>query len=162
MTAAEFQIAAASLRSTEPVSGVSLDSYVKCRVNGELVHQFPEEQQQLTEEKAAPDADSKQPFCVRYRWLRSPDTAETGKDHVCHIHPDRPSTYFCGFWKSEYSMYGYPFADACHCSLDCFQRNWKLQLTYWEKAQAAKRQSNEGVRKLLPHCMCAKLNCDLT
>jgi hypothetical protein len=139
----DFSIASASLRSTEPVSGVSLDSYVKCRKNGDILHQFCEEE---TVESSQVDFNSS--FAVRYRWLRSPDTAETGKGHVCHIHPDRPAAYNCGFWKSEYSMYGYPFSDACHCSLDCFQRNWKLQLTYWEKAQTAKQQNAEGTTSI--------------
>lgn len=131
-------IVSAQLRSCDPASGVTLDSYVKCRRDSEVLHTFPEEEA-LDGRSGGRDA-----FAVRYRWLRSPDTAESGKGHVCHIHPDRPGAYYCGFWKSEYSLYGYPFSDACHCSLDCFQRHWKLQLTYWEKAQAAKQQSLEG------------------
>lgn len=131
-------IVSASLRSCDPASGVTLDSYVKCRRDSEVLHTFPEE------ETLDARSGSRDAFAVRYRWLRSPDTAESGKGHVCHIHPDRPGSYYCGFWKSEYSLYGYPFSDACHCSLDCFQRHWKLQLTYWEKAQNAKQQSLEG------------------
>lgn len=151
----DLSIATVSLASKEPVSGVSLDAYVKCRRNGETVHSFQEEDG--TEPLSA---DPASPFGVRYRWLRSPDTAENGKRHVCHIHPERPGAYYCGFWKSEYSAYGYPFSDACHCSLECFQRSWKLQLTYWEKAQAAKQAAAEGAASLkqccfrvgCPHC----------
>lgn len=136
----ELIIASASLRSTEPVSGVSLEGYVKCLKDGQPLPRFPEE---LSIDPA--NADPTSSLAVRYRWLRSPDTVENGKGHVCHIHPERPGSYYCGFWKSEYSAYGYPFSDACHCSLDCFQRNWKLQMTYWEKAQAAKYAATEGV-----------------
>jgi hypothetical protein len=135
-----LSIATAQLRSGEPVSGVTLETYVKCRKDNEVLHHFIEEEA-IDQTHAVRRHD----FAVRYRWLRSPDAAETGKGHVCHIHPDRPVSYYCGFWKSEYNNYGYPFSDACHCSLDCFKRHWKLQLAYWEKAQNAKKQSLESV-----------------
>lgn len=140
-TMRDFAIASAQLRSTEPVSGVRLESYVKCRVASETVHQFAEEQ---TGDAASTD------FAVRYRWLRSPESADAANEQVCHIHPDRPGAIYCGFWKSEYSLYGYPFSDACHCSIECFQRNWRLQLTYWEKVQSAKQLASAGSSPLLP------------
>ena len=137
----EFSITSAQLRSSEPVSGCSIVSYVKCRVNGDVVNQFAEEE---TSEAGQSDMQ----YAVRYRWLRSPETSETGQRHNCHIHQNRPGKYYCGFWKSEYSMWGYPFSDACHCSIECFRRHFHLHLQYYENVQTRRKQVADGERPL--------------
>jgi hypothetical protein len=142
-----FSIASAQLPAGEaPVFGVPLEPYVKCRTNNDVVHHFVEE-----EVLDASTNDSGTGFAVRYRWLRSPDAAENGRGHVCHIHPDRPAAYCSGFWRSEYGNYGYPFSHACHCSLECFKQHWRMQLEYYQRAQEAKEQNAEGATISVRH-----------
>ena len=139
-----LSIASVQLQVREPVAGVTLEAYIKCEgAQGAPVNWDGDEADQ-------PAADPA--FAVRCRWFR----ACVGDDRVtcstnCHFHPDRPATFYCGFWRTELSSYGYVYAHACHCSLECFAEHFQVQREYWERAHDAKKQSADGT-PLNEHC----------
>lgn len=138
---AHLSIASVQLQVREPVAGVTLEAYVKCE--GGLVNWDEDEADQ-------PFSESSSSFAVRCRWFRACVSDDrVSSSSVCHFHPDRPATFYCGFWRTELSSYGYVYAHACHCSLECFTEHFQVQRAYWERAHVAKKQSADGARRIL-------------
>jgi hypothetical protein len=144
------------LQVREPVAGVTLEAYVKC--DGTQAGLMLWDDDELDQGPVDPSAH----FAVRCRWFRAnvSDDRVTSSS-VCHFHPDRPAAFYCGFWKTELSSYGYMFAHACHCSLECFAEHFQVQRAYWERAHDAKLQSAEGtylkLRLETNHFLCLHL-----
>lgn len=133
------RIGSVQLQVREPVAGVTLDVYVRF-AGGPVLGSKNSEDQTL---ETLGDCSGEQTL-LRYRWYRASDTDHRVDSTVyCHIHPSRPAAFYCGFWKSELSSYGYLFPHACHCSLKCFQEHFQLQRRFWEKAQSAKKNTSE-------------------
>lgn len=142
---ASLSIASVQLQVREPVVGVTLEAYVKCERSqgGQISWDEDEAEQHL--------GDTANDYAVRFRWFRACASEDrVSCSSVCHFHPDRPATFYCGFWKSELSSYGYVYAHACHCSIDCFSEHFQVQKAYWERAYDAKRLYTEGVRPYKP------------
>jgi hypothetical protein len=130
------------LQAGEPVAGVTIEAYVKCAKSiRALPLCFAETSSDGGELVGAEKAT------LQFRWLRSSECTENSA--FCHFHPERKATLYCGFWRSELITYGYLFAHACHCDVECFAAKFHVQRQYWEKAQAAKKRSVAGE---CPHC----------
>jgi hypothetical protein len=134
---AQLSITSVQLQVGEPVAGVTLEAYVKCEGG-----QFSWDDDGVEQSVLEPSST----FSVRCRWFR----ACVSDDHIrasisCHFHPDRPASFYCGFWKTELSAYGYVYAHACHCSLECFSEHFHVQRAYWQQANDARmKQRADG------------------
>lgn len=136
----KFRIGSVQLQVREPVAGVTLDAYVKCSAGASSCHQSCEDNALDQTSEVSVDQS-----LLRYRWYRAADTEHhIGSTVYCHIHPNRPAAFYCAFWKSELTPYGYIFPQACHCSLTCFQQHFHLQRRFWERAHSAKIRTAES------------------
>lgn len=132
-----FILAQVQVLPSEPVVGVTLEAYTKCE-RGNKAQQIRCEDEAIGVTHVG---DAIELVGLRHQWLRSIDYREA----FCVVHPERPATVSCAFWRPDLAPYGYTFSDACHCSLDCFCLHFQLQRQQLEQAEQALRHSTEGM-----------------
>lgn len=131
-----FVFAQVQVLPAEPVVGVTLEAYIKCERGSTSQHLRCEDDVNGT----AHIGDAVELVGLRHQWLRSIDY----RDAFCVVHPDRPATVSCAFWRPDLAPYGYTYSDACHCSLECFCSHFQLQRQQLEQAEQALKRSTEG------------------